>query len=433
MALVIEMELGDSNDTTVVKADNLSRYKCTVDYDAREVKETAYVMRSDTVTKIGTYACITDIDLLLESDEDDTDYDTGKNGLKFAKDDIVWEIWYRNAAAKGRVKDEDLTSSPPLVIAQLCVVTSVYKVKGKEDMLGLVAVPTTELVVDTKLSGHKCSVKYVRRFGTRAENRSIVDSQKLRGDFQTVLQQMELVDRFLTNHVGLEAVPGSEVKTFREFLGLDTFERCLYLEGLRRLKKGLRKGIEETKKNDLRLEIEDTMTEDVDNISHDEITLDCEVGDNSYLNNYDETDDTLNDEAKKLVVCLDDNWPLEWARKKNEKDKLKKILTLKKKCWRHEMFMDKNQRNCRSFLPKLVKSSNNSFMDIFGKRKEVIDRDVRIFLLESVFNKTTKKNDFDPRLTKLLTRSKVVSKIPVHILMLFLGFGPRLCGAGPVP
>ena len=94
-------------------------------------------------------------------------------------------------------------------------------------------------------------------------------------------------------------------------------------------------------------------------------------------------------------------------RNKQEITKLKKIMTRNKKSRRHELFMDSKQRKVRNSLPELIKISNQSFMNIFGKKREIIDRDLRIFLRQNVFDKTTESKDFDPRLKNLLRQSQV--------------------------
>jgi len=375
-----------------------------------------------------------DIDLLLESEDDETeDSETLNHDHKFTKDEIVWEIWYKAGSAKGRVKDADLNTSPPLVIAQLCVVTSMSKPRGKGVMLGLVAVSPKEKV-DTKLPGHKCSVKYVRKFGKIVENRSIVESQKYRDDFHLVLQQVELVYRFQTNHIGLEMVPDGMVKSFRMFLGLDVFERCLYLEMLRNLRKGISIEENETKIVDLSQEL---MNKEGIGVA-DEVKLGNNNVEEKYVTCTDHKEvepniEDLNEEHRQLVAGLADSWPLEWVKRKSEKEKLKKILLMRKKSWRHEAFMDKKQHICRDFIPKLVRCSNSSFIDIFGKRKYMIDRDVRITLLETVFNKMTKKKDFDPRLTKLLTQSKDYGRDYVTLVLfpeVFISWVDSVRGCG---
>ena len=123
---------------------------------------------------------------------------------------------------------------------------------------------------------------------------------------------------------------------------------------------------------------------------------------------YDDSNmDTLDQEMKDLVAGLKDNWPLEWMKNKSEIAKLKRIMTRKKKCRRHELFMDRKQRSMRSCLPELIKTSNSSFMNIFGKKRESLDRDIRIFIRQNIFIKTMESKDIDPRLTKLINQSQV--------------------------
>ena len=83
------------------------------------------------------------------------------------------------------------------------------------------------------------------------------------------------------------------------------------------------------------------------------------INDESYL-------ETLDQEMTDLVSSSSTNWPLDWMKNKSEIIKLKRIMTKKKNCRRHELFMDSKQRSFRSSLPELIKTSNNSFMNIFG-------------------------------------------------------------------
>ena len=69
--------------------------------------------------------------------------------------------------------------------------------------------------------------------------------------------------------------------------------------------------------------------------------------------------------------------------------------------------MDNKQRSFKFNLPELWRISNNSFMNIFGKKRESIDRDVRIYLMENILAKAKENKDFDSRLTKLLAQSMV--------------------------
>jgi len=388
---------------------------------SNEFKENA-AERSIIVNVASDTSSFCDIDQLLESDDES---ELEKEGPEpFAKDDIVWEMWYSNAVAKGRVKDCDLNTSLPLVIAQLCVVTSVKKVRGKGEMVGLLPVPTDGRVLDLKLSGHTNNVKFVRKFSTLLENRQIVNSQRYRMDFQTVVEQVDCVERYLTNHVGLETVPDEEVMGFRQFLGLEGFEKCIYLEGLRRLKKGLSKEIphrgdsfeESLVSEGVYAHIKNNEVDDTSEITamkKKEVPL---YNDDSYL-------ETLDQEMNDLVSNLKDNWPFEWMKNKSEIAKLKRIMTRKKKCRRHELFMDSKQRTVRGSLPELIKTCNTSFMNIFGKKRESLDRDVRIFLRQEVFNKTMESKDFDPRLTRLTNQSQ-------HCVP---GLCQGLCGAGALP
>ena len=349
-----------------------------------------------------------DIDQLLDSDDETEPVKEGPD--TFVKDDIVWEMWYRNAVSKGRVKDVDLNTSPPLVIAQLCVVTSVKRVRGKVEVVGLLAVPVDGSVLDMKLSGHTNSIKFVRKFGTLVENNLVVDSQRYRNDFHTVVEQVDSAERYLTNHVGLDTISSEEVRSFREFLAMESFDRCIYLEGLRRLKKGLSKEIphrgESFERSLEREGIYDHVNkkELVNEVFAEELAVKKKP---VPVDNNDSYLETLDKEMKDLVSCLSDKWPLEWMKHKSEIAKLKRIMTRKKNCRRHELFMDSRQRNFRINLPELIKTSNSSFMNIFGKKREIIDRDVRIFLIENVFNKTKRSKDFDSRLTKLLAQSLV--------------------------
>jgi len=298
-------------------------------------------------------------------------------------------------------------------LARLCVVTSTSKkVKGKGDMVGLLPIPGDGSALDTKMSGHTNNSKFVRNFGTLIKNKLIVNSQRHRKDFQTVVEQVDLAEKYLTNHVGLETIPAEEVKTFREFLSMGTWDQCIYLEGLRRLKKGLDKQIpkrgdsfDESLEREGIYNVDSDDKEVVDEEDEDE-TEEALVEKNAIHIDMDESYlETLDQEMKDLVAPLSKNWPLEWMKTKSEISKLKRIMTRKKNCRRHEMFMDSKQRNVRNNLPELLKMSNNSFMNIFGKKRESIDRDIRIYLLENVFNKTKISKEFDPRLTTLLAQS----------------------------
>ena len=122
--------------------------------------------------------------------------------------------------------------------------------------------------------------------------------------------------------------------------------------------------------------------------------------DESYL-------ETLDNEMSGLVCSLKDDWPLEWMRNKQEIAKLKRVMTRKKKSRRHELFMDSKQRVVKGCIPELIKISNQSFMNLFGKKREIIDRDVRIFVKHNIFDKTVESKDFDPRLKNLLKQSQV--------------------------
>ena len=122
--------------------------------------------------------------------------------------------------------------------------------------------------------------------------------------------------------------------------------------------------------------------------------------DESYL-------ETLDNEMSGLVCSLKDDWPLEWMRNKQEIAKLKRVMTRKKKSRRHELFMDSKQRVVKGCIPELIKISNQSFMNLFGKKREIIDRDVRIFMKHNIFDKTVESKDFDPRLKNLLKQSQV--------------------------
>jgi len=341
----------------------------------------------------------------------------------FAKDDIVWEMWYKNAKAKGRVQDCDLNSSSPLVIAQVCVVTSVKKVKGKGEMVGLLPVPTDGKVLDTKPPSYTNSTKFVRKFGTLVQRKLIVNSQRYRKDFQTVIEQVDCVERYMTNHVGLDMVPEEEILSFREFLRLEGFDKCIYLEGIRRLKKGLSKEIprrgesfEESLEaagiyDHVKQKTHNTEDKNVNDTpdSEPEKVVPC-YNDESYI-------ETLDEEMLNLVSNLKNDWPLEWMRNKQEIIKLKRIMTRKKKSRRHEMFMDSKQRTVKSTLPELIKISNPSFMNIFGKKREMIDRDLRIFLRQKIFDKTVKSKDFDPRLKNLLRQSQVYGHDYVDLVL----------------
>jgi len=334
-------------------------------------------------------------------------------------DDIVWEIWYRNARAKGRVLDSDLNLSPPLVIAQVCVITSVKKVKGKGEVVGLLPVPTDGRTIPS----HTSSSKFVRRFGTLVQRKSIVNSQRYREDFQRVIEQVDCVERYITNHVGLDVVPEEEILTFREFLDLEGFDQCIYLEGIRRMKKGLSKEIprrgdsfEESLEAegiyDHLKEIEDDCEESkVDNTPKSEFEkIVPSHNDESYL-------ETLDSEMSGLVCSLKDDWPLEWMRNKQEIAKLKRVMTRKKKSRRHELFMDSKQRVVKGCIPELIKISNQSFMNIFGKRREIIDRDVRIFMKHNIFDKTVENKDFDTRLKNLLKQSQTYGHDYVELVL----------------
>merc|ERR1712142_342415 len=319
----------------------------------------------------------------------------------------------------GRVKDEHLNIKEPLVIAQLCVVTSVKKDKNRGKILGLLPVPTDGRVLEQKMVGHTNSVRFIRKFSTLLETKKIVDSQKYRNDFQTIVEQVDCVERYLTNHVGLETVPLDEVKTFREFLCLEGFDKCIYLEGLRRMKKGMSKEIpprgdsfEESLVNegvydhvkgekDIEIIVEKAVVKNKERVK---------TGNDSYL-------ETLDDEMKSLVANKRDDWPLTWMKEKSEIVKLKKIMTRKKKCRRHELFMDHKQRRVRNNLPELIKISNSSFMNIFGKKRESIDRDVRIFIQEAVFDKTIKSQDVDRGLTDLFQQFKDCGRDYVELVL----------------
>lgn len=361
-----------------------------------------------------------DIEDLLESDDDESAEPTKSSPELFAKDDIVWEMWYKNAKAKGRVKDCDLNTSPPLVIAQVCLVTSVKKVEGKGVMVGLLPVPTDGKVLDTKLPGYTTKKKFVRKFGTLVQRKLIENSQRYREDFQTVMEQVDCVERYMANHVGLEIVPREEIISFREYLGLEGIDKCIYLEGIKRLKRGLNKEIprrgdsfEESLEAAGIYDHVKRKTVDLEGKKSDDtpesepVKVEPSYNDESYI-------ETLDEEMLGLVSSLPVDWPLEWMRKKQEIVKLKKIMTGKKKSRRHELFIDSKQRTLRRDLPELIKISNPSFMNIFGKKRDSIDIDVRIFIRQNVFDKTVKNKDFDHRLRNLLRESQLYVELVLY-------------------
>ena len=112
-------------------------------------------------------------------------------------------------------------------------------------------------------------------------------------------------------------------------------------------------------------------------------------------------------EAHLLTKDLHDTWALDFMRSTKEFPKLFKIMTLQKKCRRHELFIaDKSQRTIKSCVPELVRISNNSFMNIFGKKRVFIDMEVRKYLMK-ILKKGIKLSECDPRLHDIVTHEKV--------------------------
>jgi len=349
-----------------------------------------------------------DIDQLLESDDEDSDGPKSSKEKAFAVDDIVWELWYHKKTGKGRVLDKDLVpGSVNNVIAQLCVITKVVKsATGRVHSLCLV--PVSAMRSGIRQQEHTVQTKFVRRWASLMENRRIRDSQASRKDYAAFLSGVDTVERFLTNHVGLGSVPREEVKTAEQFFSLDSLERCIYLEGLRRMKAGLPKEIPRRNEESFDRSLE---KEGVFNHIKLRESKDLEIETvlvQPHNSSFDESDDedfleTLDEEMVSLTSELPAAWPHDVVKSINERRKLVKIITGKKRSRRHELFLDAKQRNLRKEIPELVKISNPSFMNIFGRKREALDRDVRLEILDNILLKNgLLRKGTEPRLATLL-------------------------------
>jgi len=374
-----------------------------------------------------------DIENLLESDDESDETMsvsvTKMTGLNFSKEEVVWEIWYRNGVGKGRVKDRDLSSAKPMAIAQLCIVNSVRKSKGRVVELGLIAVPTKGQAVNIKQTGHNSKIQFVRKFRSHSMNKLIIDSQRYRSDFNVVLDQLATVDKYLKNHIGLEKVPPEEIFSMKKFISCSSFDRCIYLEGLRRMKKGLSKQIEAFSNDE-----NDAFREGKKNTNNKNAVLNVIAEEKKQEKlGIEEDINAVGPEAQLLTKDLHDTWALDFMRSTKEFPKLFKIMTLQKKCRRHELFIaDKSQRTIKSCVPELVRISNNSFMNIFGKKRVFIDMEVRKYLMQ-ILKKGIKLSDCDPRLHDIVTHEKGSALAYVELVLypqLFISWIKQVKGCG---
>ena len=184
------------------------------------------------------------------------------------------------------------------------------------------------------------------------------------------------------NNVGCNNIQKEYIQSPREYFSLDSMDRFLYLEGLRRMKKGLQNEsprstffnrslaskcsdylqIEEVKEDNAIQSSKDT-TEKAVIYQNDERNMEPE----STVTKEEDYMETLVEEMKALVCSLPPIWPLHVVEEPKNLERLKRIITRHIRSQRHEMFMDSRQRDTRNFLPELVQISNNSFMNLFGK------------------------------------------------------------------
>ena len=210
------------------------------------------------------------------------------------------------------------------------------------------------------------------------------------------------------------------------------------MEGLRRMKDGKDKNV--TPRNeesfDLSLMREGILVDNnqAKTEAEDDVVVlsdmswlgDAKQQQNTNVSESNETFETMNDDHKQLVSGLDMNWPLVWAKDKQQTDKLIAIMQKKVHCRRHELFMDHKQRNNpQRVISELHMLANPAFVDLFGKNKDSLDTNIRHYLEEEVFKPQIVKRGTDKRLKELCSESDYTGYKYVELVMfpqLFVSF-----------
>ena len=366
-----------------------------------------------------------DIDDLLGGDSDAEEESSRDSSPSFAREDIVWELWYRGRRRPAAVRDEDLLLSgpgggPSPVVAQLAMVTKTQRVKKKGLMLGLLTLTDGMEAFSLNQPSRLVSARGVRKFGRYTQDDMILRSQQSALHYLVLKSIFDEAKNYIYLHVNLRPTVEDGILSIGEFFSLEYKSRRSYISDVtcrtlpqpaldrhEALAAAAAEPMSCTSSTPPDVTSADASVEDDISTGNSAPAAAASVG------RAEPDGSRLSPAIRDLVAHLPPTWPLDWVGESTEVARLQRIMeaaepeadasksTLSR---RHELFFRAKERAIHGSLSELVSMSNPSFMYIFeaGGRMVELDGAVQSVLWKTVFEVQVVRRGTDRRLRKLI-------------------------------
>lgn len=348
------------------------------------------------------------IDDLLGSDSEE---ESEVERPTFAKEEIVWEVWYRNSRSTVAVRDEDLLFDPlgranrgaSVVFSQLSMVTSVQTVRGNEVMLGLLALTDGMEPVNMNQPGRVVSAKLVRKFGQYVQDKMILNSQRSATHFLVLKSIYGDAQSYTYLHLNLKRKKGDGLLSPKEFFSLDYLGRQQYIARLSGLNQPTVNKPAAFSEGELNQSVSCSTAVPVEDVLEAAALSETSPSSDVLIDGCN-----LSPALRAIVAELPPTWPLDWVGQEDEVARLQRIMRGEQISRRHQLFFVAKQRQVHGQVSDLVQKSNPSFMTIF-QAGALTDRSVQSALLSTVFEPQIRRRDTDRQLRHFAKASSSVT------------------------